>query len=75
MFVKLEDNFEELVAAIMSKKEVEHMIVRYILDMEAERWSIMDFGSNYIELGYELGLETDGNGNVVFLDVIVVQLQ
>ncbi|PHU22924.1 hypothetical protein BC332_08031 [Capsicum chinense] len=39
------------------------------------RQSIMDFGSDYGELRYKLGLETDGNDDVVFSDVPVLQLQ
>ena len=71
MFVELENDFEELVHAIMGKQGVEHMVVRNILDMEVGKQSIMDFGSDYGELGFE----TDGNDDVVFLDVPVLQLQ
>ncbi|PHT80833.1 hypothetical protein T459_13848 [Capsicum annuum] len=75
LFVELENDFEDLVRAIVGKEGVKHMVVRNILDMEVGKQSILDFESDYGELGYELGLETDGNDDVVFLDVPVLQLQ
>ncbi|PHU05720.1 Tropinone reductase 2 [Capsicum chinense] len=74
-FVKSKGDSEELVRAIVSKEGFEHMVVRNILDMEVGKWSIMNFGRDYKEVGYELGPETDGNDDVVFLDVPVLQLQ
>ncbi|PHU12169.1 hypothetical protein BC332_19099 [Capsicum chinense] len=68
MFRESEDDFEELVHAIVGKEGVEHMVVCNILDMEVRKQGIMDFGRDYGELGYELGLETDDNEVVVFLD-------
>ncbi|PHT36652.1 hypothetical protein CQW23_24352 [Capsicum baccatum] len=73
-FVESEDDSEELVRAIVSKEGVEHMIVHNILDIEVGKWIIMDFERDYREFGYELGLETDGNDDNVFLDVPVLQL-
>ncbi|PHT65020.1 hypothetical protein T459_29445 [Capsicum annuum] len=75
MFVEFDDDSEELVPTIVGKKEVEHMVMHSILDMEVGKWSIMDFHRDYRELGYELGLETDDNDNDAFLDVPVLQLQ
>ena len=73
--MELEDDSEELVCSIVGKMGVEHVVVHYILDMEVEEQSIMDFWSDYGDLGYEIRLETDGNDDVVFLDVPTLQLQ
>ncbi|PHT77719.1 hypothetical protein T459_15771 [Capsicum annuum] len=74
MFVELEDEFEELVHAIVGKEGVEHMVMCNMLDMEVGKQSIMDLGRDYGELGYKLGLETDDNDDIAFLDVLVLQL-
>ncbi|PHT37729.1 hypothetical protein CQW23_21302 [Capsicum baccatum] len=74
MFVELEDDFEELVRAIVGKKGVKHMVARNILDMEVGKWNIMNFGRNYRELGYELEIGTDDNDVVVFLTFLAFRL-
>ncbi|PHU25812.1 hypothetical protein BC332_04144 [Capsicum chinense] len=75
IFVELEDDSEELVCSIVVKMRVEHMVMHYILDMEVVEHSIMDFGSDYVELWHEIGLELESDDNVVFLTVFAVQLQ
>ncbi|PHT38423.1 hypothetical protein CQW23_21996 [Capsicum baccatum] len=59
MFLELENDSEELVCSIVGKMGDEHVVVCYILDMEVEEQSIMDFGSDYMELGHELGFEPE----------------
>ncbi|PHU11831.1 hypothetical protein BC332_18761 [Capsicum chinense] len=75
MFMELEDDSEELVHAIVGKMGVEHMVVHYTPDMEVGEQSIMNFRSDYVELGHKLGLEPKDNDDVVFLTVPAVQLQ
>ncbi|KAF3643456.1 hypothetical protein FXO38_05429 [Capsicum annuum] len=73
--VELEDDSEELVCSTVGKIGVEHVVVHHILDMEVEEQSIMDFGSDYVELRHELEFEPESDDNGVFLTVSTVQLQ
>ncbi|PHT63508.1 hypothetical protein T459_32659 [Capsicum annuum] len=75
MFVELEDDSAELVCSTVGKLGVEHVAVRSMLDIVLEEQSIMDFGSDYAELGHELGFEPESHDNGVFLSVPAVQLQ
>lgn len=47
------------------------MAVWSMLDIKVGGWSIIDFGSAYMEIVNELGLETKGSDCVFFLDVPV----
>ncbi|PHU21569.1 hypothetical protein BC332_06676 [Capsicum chinense] len=74
MFVELEDDSEELVCSTVGNMGVEHVAVHYILDMEVEEQSIMDFESDYVELGDELGFDPESDNNRVLLTMSAVQL-
>ncbi|PHT44277.1 hypothetical protein CQW23_18302 [Capsicum baccatum] len=74
MFVDLEDDSGALGYAIMGKMGVEHVFVHYTPDMDVKEQSIMDFGSDYVKLGHELGFEPESDDDEVFLTFLAVQL-
>ncbi|PHT31303.1 hypothetical protein CQW23_27640 [Capsicum baccatum] len=75
-FNMLKDDSGALGYTIVGKMRVEHVVVHYTLDMDMEKQSIMDFGSDYVELGYklEVELELESGDDVVFLTYPAVQL-
>lgn len=75
MFVELEDDSEESVCSTMGKMGVKHVVVHYILVTEVEEQSIMNFMSDYVEVGHELRFEPESDDNGLFLTILAVQLQ
>ncbi|PHT99868.1 hypothetical protein BC332_29656 [Capsicum chinense] len=72
--LRASNDSEELVCSTVGNTGVEYVPVRYILDTKVEEQSIMDFWSDYVELGHELGFEPESDDNGIFLNVSAVQL-